>query len=464
MARAQHILVIGSESFTQFSDEVRLRSIGWHEVGKIPNLSDVDSVIFNLLALSDPSAVDWTSLFRSLTPKIAISDILRYQGRFIFVGDPRFRIQWTEENGHVRDDPFLWWTGLHFHWDDRPGESVLVARLDPSTSRFKNYLSLITSYQYSLRRCELNLGELKEVFDFDRFAKRHQTIRPKVRSLAYNRYNADIAFSVELQIVDSSQKYLNGMDLGPEIESLPGELVFIPPTASTWEDTVTMLLRDVFNVQLRASEPEWSKTLLVEGQSPFDREITRLEGEFMLLQKQWETAISERTAIRSPLRLLYDVGIGLEEAVREALRELGATVRVPEAPGFEDGWIAVHVDDDVFEGVLEIKGTRSTQFKEEGLKQVVTWVDRGIKLEQKRFKGIFIGNSDVLTPPEDRKPAFSAGFKTTANLHHIAAMTTQDLFHYLELHRAGGLNSAEFWRCLFSTDGIVTDSLLQRCH
>src|SRR5687768_7018445 len=116
MNRPQHLIVIGTEGFNQSTDQMLLRTFSWQDVKQIPNLSDADAIIFNLLSLADPGAIDWSSLFRALTPGVAIGDILAHEGRFIFLGDPRFRVQWTGEDGQAHDDPFLWWTGLHFDW------------------------------------------------------------------------------------------------------------------------------------------------------------------------------------------------------------------------------------------------------------------------------------------------------------------------------------------------------------
>src|SRR4051812_27572736 len=124
MSRPQHVIVIGAEGLARTTDHVHLRTFGWQEVARTTNLSDADAIVFNFLTVADPSAVDWSALFRALSPSVAIADVLMHGGRLIFLGDPRFQVQWTGEEDKAHDDASLWWTGLQFGWDGRPGESV----------------------------------------------------------------------------------------------------------------------------------------------------------------------------------------------------------------------------------------------------------------------------------------------------------------------------------------------------
>jgi hypothetical protein len=236
-------------------------------------------------------------------------------------------------------------------------------------------------------------------------------------------------------------------------------MVFLPATDLNDADALALLLRDFFDIAVAASEPTWIKTLTVEGQAAIDEELQTIDSELAALQRRHEQALAERTAIRQPLRLLYDTGSGLEEVVLATLEELGAMVRKPTSPGMEDGWISIATEEGPREGVLEIKGTRSRQFKEDGLKQAITWVDRGIKRERKRYKGVFIGNANIGNPPQRRRSAFSSGFAANAALHQIVAITSEDLFRCLQLKRMGTLDVAAFWQGLFNTVGVYDCSV-----
>ena len=210
----------------------------------------------------------------------------------------------------------------------------------------------------------------------------------------------------------------------------------------------------MYGIEVTAPSPAWAESILIEGQSTIDAEIQRVDAEISEFVRRKELLLAKRTASRQPLRLLFDIGTGLEDIVLSVFEELGAIVRRPDSPGMEDGWITVHVGEDVFQGVLEVKGTRSRQFKEDGLRQLGTWINRGIELEQRRYKGLFVGNADIGTRPERRKSPFSAGFASHAELHSFAAITSTDLFRVLQENRAGALDRETFWRELFETDGV----------
>jgi hypothetical protein len=462
MKRHQNVIVIGSEGLDQSTDQARLRTFSWQDVEQIPNLSDADAIVFNVLTLADPGAVDWLALFQALTPSVAIGDILAHGGCLIFLGDPQFRVQWTGEDGQPHDDPFLWWTGLHFDWDNRPGESVERVPIKGDLIRLRNYLSRLKSYRYSLRHCEINPDVLRAFLNFDELEKQRRTIRAHVQDLAINRYNAALAFTIQLSLSGPPERLGSVLHSVDSIRMLPGELVFLPETDLNGEDALLQLVRDLFEIDVLALEPGWAKSLTIGGQAAVDEELQRIDSDLAALQELREQTIEKRTAIRQPLRLLYDIGSGLEEIVLSVLEELGASVKKPASPGLEDGWISVQSGADVFEGVLEIKGTRGRQFKEDGLKQVITWVDRGIQREMKRYKGIFVGNANVAKPPRQRKPAFSSGFEKNAALHQIVAVTSEDLFRCLELKRAGMLDVHAFWRGLFNTNGLYDCSVCRK--
>ena len=108
----------------------------------------------------------------------------------------------------------------------------------------------------------------------------------------------------------------------------------------------------------------------------------------------------------------------------------------------------------VYEGVLEIKSTKSDQFGEDGRKQLLDWIDRGRTLRQKNYKGIFIGNSAVTTPLKDRPNAFSDSWKQAAALSQVCALKSEYLYFVHVLASQQKVNLDDFWKQLFATNGI----------
>lgn len=154
------------------------------------------------------------------------------------------------------------------------------------------------------------------------------------------------------------------------------------------------------------------------------------------------------------MKLLYEREYALEPVARDILRGLGAHVEDPAEKNKEDGWIVVKVTDTTYEGVLEIKSTRSDQFGEDGRKQPLDWIDRGRTLRGKNYKGIFIGNSAVDKPMKERSWAFNDSWTKAAELSGICAMKTEDLYVIYLLKSRGEIDLDSFWKELFGTSGI----------
>jgi hypothetical protein len=115
--------------------------------------------------------------------------------------------------------------------------------------------------------------------------------------------------------------------------------------------------------------------------------------------------------------------------------------------------VTVRVGDQTLEGGLEIKGVKTKHFGAQGLRQLPTWIHRGISSRRKRHTGIIVGNSSRQDPPRRRIWPFSKDWEEEAEMHGYAAIRTEDLYALYLLDRTGRLDRDEFWRDLFSTKG-----------
>jgi hypothetical protein len=115
------------------------------------------------------------------------------------------------------------------------------------------------------------------------------------------------------------------------------------------------------------------------------------------------------------------------------------------------------VDGNIYEGVLEVKSTRNEEFDEYGLKQLLDWINRGVELRRKKYKGIFVGNNSVDQPVGKRKGGFSDSWKKSAELHTIVAIKSEDLYSLYVLNKNVKLDANAFWKQLFSTNGIFSN-------
>lgn len=228
----------------------------------------------------------------------------------------------------------------------------------------------------------------------------------------------------------------------------------MPETEFSEEEALEFVLRDLCGADVSAPEPEWVAEYVPPGQEQVDREIDDLEDRIAGLIRDRECKVEERAEVRMPLKLLYETGPKLEEAARSVMESLGAEVERPgEERNKEDGWVTVRVGDEIFEGVLEVKGVKTKHFGFEGLRQLTDWIHRGISSRRKRYTGIFVGNNSRQDPPQRRILPFSKNWVEEAEMHGYAAVLTVDLYALYLLDQTGRLDRDAFWRQLFSTKG-----------
>lgn len=264
-----------------------------------------------------------------------------------------------------------------------------------------------------------------------------------MNSACSNRYDHPLAFCISHRIGDEYQ-----------VRIPYGRIYFLPEISLDEDETLLIGLRDFCDAASDLPEPEWVSGFNVPGQRPIDDRIAQIKAKLVEQQAALEKATTERAKARTCLKLLYEREYALEPVVRDILRQLGATVEEPTEKNKEDGWVTIQVAGRTYEGVLEIKSAKTDQFKEDGRRQVLEWIERGRTLRSKNYKGIFIGNSAVTKPLDDRPDAFSDSWKKAAKLGQICAMKSEDLYLIYLLHKQGKAHLDDFWTKLFTTDGI----------
>jgi len=457
MVRPRKIALIGAQGYAQESPDLRVDCFPWDKINTITNLRDYDILLLNLLSLEKVGVggVDWSSFIEVLNPGVTI-EILRPGGFIFIIGDPRFSI--TRKSLVDNEDierPFLNWTGLIFHWDNQPGDTVIP--LNPRDyPLYQEYLKNLKQWEYSLVRCELNLEVFGRMYDFDSLHARKMQLKISERHLCQNRYNRALAFLINIRF-DQERRDQFGDQEVVTVETF-SPIVFLPKTELDEDETLTLVLRDLCGVESKLPEPEWIAELEAPGQEDVDKETRRIETEIEKLVGGLRATQAKREKVRACLELLYQRGESLEKTVKEIMKGLGAQIEEPDTPGKEDGWITVQIEDNTFEGVLEVKSTKNPQFDQTGLRQLLDWISRGVEMRQKKYKGIFVGSNAVEKPIKDRPEAFNDDWRKSAELHNIVALKVEDLHLAHVLNASGQLDCNEFWRNLFGTCGIFDSS------
>jgi hypothetical protein len=457
MPRAKKVVIIGAKGYKMSAPNVRVDCFPWQQIAEIPNLRDYDTVVVDLLGIPDKKSrtkINWDNVTSILNPGTALQ-ILQHRGEIIVVGDPRFsipRIVGTDRKGNstYRETPFLQWTGIAFDWDNAPGDTIYFND-DYEHRHFEEYIKNLDRWNYSLSRITIDQDAVSKVFNLEYLASENLSLDVHSDFFCQNRYRNGLAFILYLQILRESRSY-SGMDKETFLRF--GPLVFLPEIKLSEDETLMIVLGNVCGIETSLPEPEWLAQYQAPGQKAVDEQINKIRAEIEGTKQHLQDALNRRAQIRTCLKLLYERETGLQPAVRDVLRGLGAHVEDPKEPNKEDGWLTVSIGDQVHEGALEIKSTRADQFSEDGIRQLLDWIDRGIQLRQKKYKGIFIGNSCVDKPLSERPWPFSDNWTKSVELHGMCALTTQDLYIIHLLKSAGRLDLDTFWQDIFETKGI----------
>jgi hypothetical protein len=452
MKRPYKIALIGAHGYERQAPDRRVNCFRWDHVSKIGNLRDYDTIILNLLTCN-PEKVDWAAFESILNPWVT-SEITSPGGAIITLGDPRFSIRRKDREGKEVEEPFLNWSGLTFLWDNEAGDT-LVSVNDYQHRGYDEYVKHLSRWDYSLRECELDLDVLSKLYHVAQMGEKGIKLAIQKDVVCRSRYQTAICFVLNVVM---KRRPTSRYAAEEEIVQSLGPLLFLPRIDLDDDQTLMLVLKDLCGVESTLPEPAWITDIVAPGQKAIDDVICEVNARLESLHGDLVLAEKRRAEARACLQLLYERGTPLEISVRDILRRLGAHVEDPPEVGKEDGWITVQLGGQTFEGVLEIKSTKNDQFGEDGLRQLLDWVNRGVQIRQKKYKGIFIGNSAVDRPLKERPWAFSDNWKKSAEVGQLVALKSEDLYIIYILSTMGKVNPEELWREVFKTDGVFNSS------
>ena len=229
-----------------------------------------------------------------------------------------------------------------------------------------------------------------------------------------------------------------------------GHVFLLPrPTEGTLEEAIDFLLRDRYEVVTEDRRPDWvDRFELPKEMAPREVAAERYEAARQaFLEHQEAQAEAEREARFR--KLLYETGEeALEPVVRDALRQLGATVEDPKEKGREDGRLTYPPER---RGMLEVKGRRAT-LRLSDVRELDQWVRD--EIVDWPSKGILIACLQNETPPGERRDLFPDNCVAFAERTDICLMTTTQLYEALRRHQLGELDADAFFETIFSTHGV----------
>jgi hypothetical protein len=258
------------------NEETRVSSFGWSEIREINNLQDFDALILNLLA--SPSAADWQSLYE-LLDATAMVNIVQAGGEIVVLGDPRSEIETSLQGRPKIRRPFLEWTTVSFEWHNERGDTVDID-VGQGLYRVRNYLEHLKKWNYALEGVEQNHDQLDYVLGIGSTEGKGVRARLQKTALARNRYKKEIAF--QLRFVIEAPDDFRGIEWQKLSES--GAIVFLPQTELSEQESLLLLLKDLYDIETGTLEPQWIVGAQAPGQLQLDEQIARLEEEITQLQ------------------------------------------------------------------------------------------------------------------------------------------------------------------------------------
>lgn len=430
-------LVVTNRNLGLVHDDVHIH--GWASLKDLPNIGDFDLIVLDAVDIGNRSDVDWEGFQTGLNQR-AFWKVISPGGKVVIIGDPTFIVRTNRV-----EFPFVWWTGFKFQFDQGSGTQVL-----PGTSLHADlacaYLKGLRSYSWSI------LG-------YEKLEMQTQSYVPgpvplTLYALAVNRTGVPVAARLSSPrddgpplARDKSQQVTANSDHG---------LWLLPEYQGPDGDGVSVVLRDFFGLHVKTCEPEWVSCTEVPGESEIRDHVVTLKEE--INQKEAEVREQEEKLrqLRQPVALLYETGLPLEKAVRNALKSLGGTVTTSSDSGSHDGWVSIEIEGQEHQFVLEVKGYEADSVKEEGIKQLYTWVAEAHAQQDLIPKPVLVVNWARLKPVTERSEAVGENLLKRAKFSNVAVLPSEVLFRTLVKVQKGDLEPSTFWKALLECDGLFS--------
>jgi len=432
----KRILVLGSAPHTRL-----VTAYTWDNLPKALNVADYDVAILNLEPLWDKE------LAGSVNPETlpSIEQFARllfsHESEIIIIGYPEIRI-----GGKSSNVPATWWFPIFPRFVCDPGDAI--RDVDPEFTYYFQYVR-----EWSFFATSDYAGSGYPLPHYLRLvAPQADDLSFSLNPIAQTRFQKPIAFELWFQIVRTIESYTLRQT---EILKESGSVIWLPgATKISNYDAIDLILQERYGLQFEQAPPDWIEAYKLPEQIPIEQEISHHEQEIQRLKNELATAqqcLHDASRFR---KLLYEQHVdGLEPVVRDALRELGATVSdPPPKENREDGRLTAPAGQ---LGMLEIKG-RTKSLALADVRQLDQWVRDALIQENLESKGILIANMYCGQPPELRNNPFPPNCIDSAKRANLCLMTTTQLFRALCSYQREELDVAEFWNTVFNTDGVCS--------
>ena len=413
-----------------------IKTVTWS--GELPNIADFDVVIMDLFSLYYEINNNNVQLEDLKYPTVeAVNKLIRSYGELIVISYPATYIGQGNQSRNL-----YWWSPIPIYNNLEEGSSIEI-----KDERFCTYIEQGVKkwfYYLELRKYQ------------DEIKSRHKDIEKSwfeynIEPIALNRYNRPIAasFSIAFKTEEHYEREPNVIKITSPVVILP------PPTEITIEESIRLILADLFDVALESVEPKWLRNYKILGEDDLEGDIRSFEQKIEGNMREIEQKTEQLKNLTKYKKLLTETGDVLEEIVWETLEELGANVKRPDEPNKEDGWFTDHKNR---KAVLEIKG-KMKSIATKDVRELEDWVSDGLERGEE-YKGILFGNYFRGETPEKRGEPFPPDVIRFAEKKNQCIVTTVQLFEAFKRVKAGEMKSEAIFDKLMETNGVcklITD-------
>ncbi|MDD5447367.1 MAG: hypothetical protein PHY36_05760 [Methanocellales archaeon] len=397
------ILIISEGDFPKDVESRTWLDVGLH---KIPNISEFDIVILNLLDLNKGKDIDDNP---QLNLK-KIHNLLWNGSELIIITDGRKLIS---INPTTRINIYSVISPVEIPIEIESGDTIYVEdetykEYHRNVEHWKFYLSDECSFR-KMPKGFLTTDEVEILEDTGcPFAQVSKVI-------ARNGFNKAISFSIVYGIKKdgSSESHISG----------PLTILQAPNDTISAQYAIKTLLSN-YGIHVKSKAPTWTNDFKVPDEERIEKEIESLETEKKKKESEIESKKGEKEEITRYKKLLFEDGDELRDIVWDTLEEIGFTLnRYDDLK--EDG--SIQTDNKV--AVLEIKG-KEKSLATEDVRQLDDWIGDYAQREGKEPIGILIGNHFRLKKPENRGDPFPDDVLRYVNARStkLSLMTTHQLF------------------------------------
>ena len=451
--RKKKILILGVKDFPS------VKCYDWGEKD-LPNISDHDVVILNVVSLTKNFYYFDSSTLKSI--KSSLLKLLDSKGTIYAIACPfktreitihKFDNQGKRIEGKTFKEIInnYMWSPIPLEINNEKGDTIEI-----KDASFEEYFKNVKRWSFTIKPAITSAP--KEAFDYGSLIQSYTSGSSTIMdAIATDRRGRAIAakFYYEFEAV----RQINSSTIRRRTIAESGDFILLPLSTEIDDiEAINYILEKHLGVFQKTPPPEWARAIQVPGLNKIQSELETASKEISRLENEKSELKQQKSELLSYRELLYETGHSLEEIVRKVFTELGYP---PKQAKFGEEYI---IEFNNTLGIIECKGVKKSISRRD-FRQLLDYVknyETEPDLSNLKIKGILIANAWRDLKPKDRNtkerkifPSGKDGVINISQRHHIALVSTIDLFKVFCKYKKGEIEPIKIIEAIFKADGIV---------